>query len=57
TPYQGKKRAFGEFECYCSNTWSSAYTYANTWQKCEVCKRKIYPYRQVKSHLYLCYDI
>ncbi|XP_019854056.1 PREDICTED: zinc finger CCHC domain-containing protein 24-like [Amphimedon queenslandica] len=47
TPYQGNKRVFGEFDCHnCDNAWSSAFSYADTWQMCEVCNMEIYPHRQ-----------
>ncbi|KAK2726370.1 hypothetical protein QYM36_000718, partial [Artemia franciscana] len=48
TPYQGKKRCFGAYKCsYCTNQyWESCFSYANTWQKCNVCKSEVYPYRQ-----------
>lgn len=50
TPYQGKKRCFGEFKCpRCNREWQSGYSWANTGQKCENCKDKfVYPYSQTK---------
>ena len=46
TPYQGRNRAFGKFECYCSHEWESSYTWANTPQACLFCNIFIYPYEQ-----------
>jgi hypothetical protein len=48
TPYQGKKRCFGIYECMCSNTWASAYSWANTPQMCIECDMWIYPDHQYK---------
>lgn len=49
TPYQGKKRSVGIFECCdCEKTWRSAYSWANTAQKCCACKLKSHPFRQVR---------
>jgi hypothetical protein len=47
TPYQGRERAYGVFECYeCTNEWSSAYTWANTPQACIYCNMFVYPINQ-----------
>ncbi|XP_071954090.1 zinc finger CCHC domain-containing protein 24-like [Antedon mediterranea] len=47
TPYQGKKRAFGEFKCTsCRKTWSSANSWANMGQQCKKCKINVYPHKQ-----------
>lgn len=47
TPYQGKARVFGEYLCDgCRNSWKSAYSWANMWQKCKKCKSKVYPHKQ-----------
>ena len=47
TPYQGRERAYGVFECYeCTNEWSSAYTWANTPQACLYCNMFVYPISQ-----------
>ena len=47
TPYQGKKRVWGEFRCPdCNRYWSSGHSWANMGQKCEVCDIMVYPYHQ-----------
>ncbi|KAJ8037404.1 Zinc finger CCHC domain-containing protein 24 [Holothuria leucospilota] len=47
TPYQGKKRVFGEFRCRkCSRLWMSGNSWADTAQWCEKCNIKVYPYKQ-----------
>ena len=48
TPYQGNKRCFGFYRCWCKNEWHSAYSWANTTQECKVCTISVYPYRQQK---------
>ena len=48
TPYQGRSRCFGVFECMCSNTWGSAYSWANTPQMCIECNMWTYPEHQYK---------
>jgi len=48
TPYQGKKRCFGFYRCWCKNQWHSAYSWANTTQECKVCTLSVYPYKQQK---------
>jgi hypothetical protein len=48
TPYQGKKRCFGFYRCWCKNQWHSAYSWSNTIQECKVCSLNVYPYRQQK---------
>lgn len=48
TPYQGRERAYGVFECYeCTNEWSSAHTWANTPQACLYCNMFVYPIIQL----------
>lgn len=48
TPYQGKKRCFGEYKCKaCLNTWRSANSRSNEYQKCSKCGANVYPLRQV----------
>ena len=48
TPYQGKKRCFGEFECsQCFKTWKSANSRANEPQECTNCHIKVFPQKQV----------
>ena len=47
TPYQGKERVFGEFECPgCSRRWYSGNSWANCGQECRRCGINVYPYRQ-----------
>nr|XP_018896168.1 PREDICTED: zinc finger CCHC domain-containing protein 24-like [Bemisia tabaci] len=47
TPYQGRRRCFGEYKCpKCEKCWSSGNSWANTAQKCSVCKINVYPHRQ-----------
>jgi len=46
TPYQGRNRAYGKFECYCSHEWESSYTWSNTPQACLFCSKFVYPYEQ-----------
>ena len=46
TPYQGKGRRYGYFDCRCGRYWSSAYTFANSAQRCQSCEKWVYPYRQ-----------
>lgn len=47
TPYQGKKRCFGEYKCMiCSRRWMSGNSYANKPQMCINCKIEVYPTKQ-----------
>ena len=49
TPFQGevKHRVYGYLSCFdCNRNWQSAATYANKWQKCQICEAKCYPYYQ-----------
>lgn len=48
TPFQEEnKRVFGYFNCSkCNKKWTSAYSWANAWQKCNKCNSQIYPYEQ-----------
>lgn len=47
TPYQGKKRCFGEFKCpKCFRKWMSAVSWANTAQYCIKCRVNVYPHKQ-----------
>ncbi|XP_066598670.1 zinc finger CCHC domain-containing protein 24-like [Prorops nasuta] len=47
TPYQGKKRCFGEYKCSkCKRKWMSANSWANMGQECIKCHINIYPYKQ-----------
>lgn len=48
TPYQGRKRCFGEFKCTkCKRKWMSGSSYANMAQECIKCHILIYPSKQV----------
>ena len=52
TPYQGKKRSFGDFRCHqCDHTWSSGNSWANMGQKCKFCGIMVYPYHQVCTYI------
>ncbi|XP_026077984.1 zinc finger CCHC domain-containing protein 24-like isoform X2 [Carassius auratus] len=47
TPYQGKKRCFGEYECSkCKRKWTSGNSWADMGQECIKCHINIYPYKQ-----------
>jgi len=47
TPYQGRKRCFGEFHCAkCSRRWHSSNSWANMGQICNRCDSIVYPDRQ-----------
>ena len=47
TPYQGKKRSFGIFECSkCKRKWRSACSWANKYQECINCVSEVYPHKQ-----------
>jgi len=47
TPYQGKKRCFGEFRCpACGKEWKSANSRANESQTCTRCYMQVLPTRQ-----------
>lgn len=47
TPYQGKRRCFGEYECpQCDRVWMSANSWANTGQQCQNCNIVVYPHTQ-----------
>ena len=47
TPYQGKKRVFGEFQCHkCNRKWASGNSWANAGQECQNCRIMVYPYHQ-----------
>ncbi|XP_018025252.1 GATA zinc finger domain-containing protein 7 [Hyalella azteca] len=47
TPYQGKKRCFGEFRCTkCKRKWMSGNSWANCSQECIKCRIKVYPHKQ-----------
>jgi len=47
TPYQGRKRCFGEFHCpKCARRWHSSNSWANMGQICNRCDSLVYPDRQ-----------
>ena len=47
TPYQGKRRCFGEYKCpKCDRLWMSANSWANTGQQCQSCNIVVYPHKQ-----------
>lgn len=47
TPYQGRKRCFGEFKCpKCKRKWMSGNSWANTHQDCIKCHINVYPHKQ-----------
>ncbi|XP_043229905.1 zinc finger CCHC domain-containing protein 24-like [Amphibalanus amphitrite] len=47
TPYQGKRRCFGQYQCSsCLRLWVSSRSWANTQQACQDCKVYVYPHRQ-----------
>lgn len=48
TPYQGKKRCFGQYKCpQCNRNWMSANSWANTGQECMKCRINVFPFKQV----------
>jgi hypothetical protein len=53
TPHRGGKghRVFGDFRCSAAGcagnrTWSSGFTYCDTWQQCKACDTRTYPFAQ-----------
>ncbi|XP_046860077.1 zinc finger CCHC domain-containing protein 24-like [Xenia sp. Carnegie-2017] len=47
TPYQGKKRCFGEYKCpSCKRKWMSGNSWANMGQMCVKCHINVYPHKQ-----------
>lgn len=47
TPYQGKKRCFGEYKCTkCKRKWMSGNSWANMGQECIKCHILVYPHKQ-----------
>lgn len=47
TPYQGKKRCFGEYKCpKCKRKWMSSNSWANMGQQCVKCRINVYPHKQ-----------
>ncbi len=56
TPYQGRKRCFGEFKCErCGKEWKSSNSKANETQTCSLCNSQVFPFKQVshKLHIYI----
>uniref|UniRef100_A0A4W2F4N7 Zinc finger CCHC-type containing 24 n=1 Tax=Bos indicus x Bos taurus TaxID=30522 RepID=A0A4W2F4N7_BOBOX len=50
TPYQGKKRCFGEYKCpKCKRKWMSGNSWANMGQECIKCHINVYPHKQVRG--------
>lgn len=50
TPYQGKKRCFGEYKCpKCKRKWMSGNSWANMGQECIKCHINVYPHKQVRA--------
>ncbi|KAM7304168.1 zinc finger CCHC domain-containing protein 24 [Ixodes scapularis] len=53
TPYQGKKRCFGEYKCTkCKRKWMSGNSWANMGQKCIKCHINVYPHKQVRMRTF-----
>lgn len=47
TPYQGRKRCFGEYKCpQCKRKWMSGNSWANKGQECIKCHINVYPHKQ-----------
>ncbi|XP_059472413.1 zinc finger CCHC domain-containing protein 24-like [Neocloeon triangulifer] len=47
TPYQGKKRCFGEYKCpKCKRKWMSGNSWANMGQECIKCRVNVFPHKQ-----------
>ncbi|XP_044738272.1 zinc finger CCHC domain-containing protein 24-like isoform X2 [Chrysoperla carnea] len=47
TPYQGRKRCFGEYKCpKCKRKWMSGNSWANMGQECIKCRINVYPHKQ-----------
>jgi len=50
TPYQGKKRCFGEYQCpRCKRKWMSGNSWSNSGQECIKCHVNVYPHKQVPA--------
>ncbi|XP_046275568.1 zinc finger CCHC domain-containing protein 24 isoform X2 [Marmota monax] len=50
TPYQGKKRCFGEYKCpKCKRKWMSGNSWANMGQECIKCHINVYPHKQAPA--------
>lgn len=47
TPYQGRRRCFGEYKCpKCKRKWMSGNSLANVCQACIKCHVNVYPHKQ-----------
>lgn len=47
TPYQGKRRSFGEYMCpKCKRKWMSSNSWANMGQECKKCRINVFPHKQ-----------
>lgn len=48
TPYQGRKKCYGEFQCQqCKRKWTSQNSVANEAQSCIKCHISVFPHKQV----------
>lgn len=48
TPYQGRKKCYGEFQCeQCKRKWTSQNSVANEAQSCIKCQVPVYPHKQL----------
>jgi hypothetical protein len=48
TPYQGRKKCYGEFQCQqCKRKWNSQNSVANEAQSCIKCHILVYPHKQL----------
>ncbi|KRT85674.1 hypothetical protein AMK59_2842, partial [Oryctes borbonicus] len=52
TPYQGRKRCFGEYKCpKCKRKWMSGNSWSNMGQECIKCHINVYPHKQVINYI------
>lgn len=57
TPYQGKKRCFGEYKCpKCKRKWMSGNSWANMGQECIKCHINVYPHKQVQHSFHYIFQ-
>ncbi|VDO25068.1 unnamed protein product [Onchocerca flexuosa] len=48
TPYQGRKKCYGEFQCQqCKRKWTSQNSVANEAQSCIKCHISVFPHKQL----------
>jgi hypothetical protein len=48
TPYQGRKKCYGEFQCqHCKRKWTSQNSIANEAQSCIKCHVTVFPHKQL----------